>query len=76
MRENKDILDTEQWKLAPSYSKLTWCISVPYLYQNKIEDGWIIGPLTKETAEWLHDAIKIKQDIIKGAKLLVNMEKI
>ena len=55
----KSILDTEKWKIH--HGQVGSNISVPYEYKGKIEDGWVIGPLNKDVANWLYNAIEEKQ---------------
>jgi hypothetical protein len=63
---NKEkILDTESWKIEHRSDGLSF-ISYPYKYteNDKMKDIWF-GPFDKFVAEWLIDAIKLKQGFSK-----------
>lgn len=44
-------------------------IAIPYKYKGgTVKDAWVIGPLEKDIAEWLFDAIIEKQKTSKVAR--------
>ena len=61
----ENILNTETWKIAHVEVNRSF-ISAPHQnIDGSISDTWVIGPMSKISAEWLFDAIKIKQELIK-----------
>ena len=52
-------LDTNEWKIEHRNDGYSF-IGIPDHYNNKEHYYWL-GPLTRKDAEWLFDAIRLKQ---------------
>ena len=55
-----NVLDKNEWRIEHRDDGLSF-IGFPYTHNGKIEYGWTIGPMDRKTAEWLYEAIKLKQ---------------
>lgn len=54
-------LDKTEWKIDHSPNGLS-SLAYPLQRGGKTDYAWVMGPMDRDVAEWLFDAIKRKQD--------------